>query len=457
MDSGDTRRLLAEAARRAAAYLDALDGRPAGPLPGAAETLAGALDRPLPEEGRDAQDILAFLDDFGSPATVASAGGRYFGFVTGGVLPASLAANYLAGAWDQNSFSQVSSPAIAAFEAAALRWIKEALGIPMAAEGALVTGATMAHFTCLAAARNRVLKQAGWDVDADGLFGAPEVTVVVGEEAHATLFKVLSMLGLGRKRVVRLPCDDQGRILARDLPEIAPPAIVCLQAGNVNSGAFDPAEPLIGWAREAGAWVHVDGAFGLWALASPDRADLAKGVAAADSWALDAHKWLNVPYDSGIALVADAGALSDAMAISGAYLMSGERREAMNVTPESSRRARAVDIWAALSALGRKGVSELVERNCRQASELADGLRQAGVEILNDVVLNQVVASFGSDERTRAVVARIQDEGECWCGATVWHGRAAMRISISSWATTHEDIGRALSAMLKADREIPRD
>lgn len=455
MNGADTRQLLASAVRRAVDYLEGLASRPAGPLPGAAEKLVAALDQPLPEHGSDAADILAFLDEFGSPATVASAGGRYFGFVTGGTLPAALAANYLAGAWDQNSFSWISSPAIAAFEVTALRWIKEALGVPSSVEGALVTGATMAHFTCLAAARNRVLKNSGWNVDTDGLFGAPEITVMVGEEAHASLFKVLSMLGLGRDRVVKLRCDDQGRMVTRQLPALAGPTIVCLQAGNVNSGAFDPAEPLIEWAHQGGAWAHVDGAFGIWALASKEQALLAKGITAADSWALDGHKWLNVPYDSGIALVAERSALHEAMAISGAYLMSGERRDAMNLTPESSRRARAVDIWAALKSLGRQGLSELVERNCRQARELAVGLRQAGIEVLNDVVLNQVVVSFGSDQRTNRIIARIQDEGVCWCGGTVWHGRAAMRISVSSWATSDQDIAGSLAAIQRAAQTTP--
>lgn len=455
MNRGDTRQLLAEAARRAAGYLEALNNRAAGPLPGAAEKLVNALDQPFPDRGSEDVDILAFMDEFGSPSTVASAGGRYFGFVTGGALPATLAANYLASAWDQNSFSSVSSPAIAAFEATALRWVKEALGIPMVSEGALVTGATMANFTCLAAARNRVAKQFGWNVDADGLFGAPKITVIVGEEAHASLYKVLSMIGLGRERVLKLPCDDQGRISTRKLPDITGPTIVCLQAGNVNSGAFDPAEPLIEWAHNAGAWVHVDGAFGIWALASSEKAHLAKGFTAADSWATDAHKWLNVPYDSGIALVADASALKDAMSISGAYLISGERRDAMNVTPDSSRRARAVELWAALKSMGRQGLSELVERNCRQAHKLAMALHQAGIEVLNDVVLNQVIVSFGSDQRTNDVIAKIQNDGECWCGGTVWHGRVAMRISISSWATTDDDIERSLSAILKAAQDIP--
>ncbi len=449
-DPIDMRRLLADAAARAADYLESLDARPVAPRPAAVESLARALDENLPERGIAPTDVLEFADRLGSPATVASAGGRYFGFVTGGALPATAAVNVLAGAWDQNCFSWVSSPAIAAFEETALRWLKEALGLPATAEGALVTGATMANLTCLAAARNRVLQRAGWNVDSQGLFGAPEITVVVGEEAHASLFKALSMLGMGRDRVRRAPSDDQGRIIARDLPPIDGPTIVCIQAGNVNSGAFDPAEPLIDWAHGGGAWAHVDGAFGLWARASPTRSALAKGFEAADSWALDAHKWLNTPYDSGVALVADGAALAEAMSVSGAYLLASGRRDAINLTPEASRRARAIEIWAALKSLGRSGLSALIDRNCRQARRLADGLRHAGVEVLNNVVLNQVVVAFGDERRTEQVIGAIQADGECWCGGTVWRGRAAMRISVSSWATTDEDVERALRSILKA-------
>lgn len=281
MDDANTRDLLADAARRAANYLEGLNERSVGPIPGSIKRLSDALGDPLPDAPSKAADIVAFLDEYGSPATVASAGGRYFGFVTGGAMPATLAANYLAGAWDQNCFSSVSSPAIASFEEAALRWVKEALGLPISAEGALVTGATMAHFTCLAAARNWALKQSGWNVDAQGLFGAPEITVIVGEEAHASLFKVLSLLGLGRDRVTNVPVDAQGRMRSDRLPVINGPTIVCIQAGNVNSGAFDPSEQIIEWAHAAGAWVHVDSAFGIWALASPEYAPLAEGVVAA--------------------------------------------------------------------------------------------------------------------------------------------------------------------------------
>jgi glutamate/tyrosine decarboxylase-like PLP-dependent enzyme len=453
MDSKNRRDLLADAASRAANYLEELNERRVGPMPGSVKCLTDALDSPLPEAPSEPTDIIAFLDEYGSPSTIASAGGRYFGFVTGGALPSTLAANYLAGAWDQNCFSFASSPAIACFEEAALRWVKEALGLPRTAEGALVTGATMAHFTCLAAARNRVLRECDWDVDRHGLFGAPDLAVIVGEEAHASLFKVLSMLGLGRDRVTTVPVDDQGRMRSDRLPAIKGPTIVCVQAGNVNSGAFDPSEQIIEWAHNAGAWAHVDAAFGIWALASPEYAHLGEGVVEADSWALDAHKWLNVPYDSGIAFVRDQNALGQAMSISGSYLLASDRRDAMNFTPDSSRRARAIEIWAALKSLGRSGLADLVNRNCRQAQRLADGLRHDGVEILNEVVLNQVVVAFGDDDRTSRVISTIQDSGVCWCGGTSWHGRAAMRISLSSWATTDDDVERSLSAILEAHRE----
>ena len=453
MDSESRRNLLADAARRAADYLEGLTERSVGPMPGSVKQLADVLDYPLPDAPSKPADIVAFLDEYGSPSTIASAGGRYFGFVTGGALPATLAANYLAGAWDQNCFSFVSSPTIACFEEAALRWVKEALGLPRDAEGALVTGATMANFTCLAAARNRVLKECDWDVDRQGLFGAPDISIIVGQEAHASLFKVLSMLGLGRDRVTIVPTDDQGRMRADRLPMIKCPTIVCVQAGNVNSGAFDPSEQIIEWAHNAGAWVHVDAAFGIWALASSEFAHLAEGIVDADSWAMDAHKWLNVPYDSGIALVRDQNSLGQAMSITGSYLLASDHRDAMNFTPDSSRRARAIEIWAALKSLGRSGLADQVNRNCHQAQRFADGLRHDGVEILNEVVLNQVVVAFGDDDRTSRIISTIQDSGVCWCGETNWHGRTAMRISLSSWATTDDDVERSLMAILEAHRE----
>jgi glutamate/tyrosine decarboxylase-like PLP-dependent enzyme len=395
--------------------------------------------------------VLEELDRVGSSATVVATGGRYFGFVNGGAVPAALAANWLAGAWDQNSALRVMSPISAALEDVALEWVVDALGLPAGTGGGFVTCATTATFSGLAAARHALLERDGWDVERRGLFGAPEIRVVVGEEVHATVGKALAMLGLGRDRVLRVPTDAQGRMRAELLPELDARTIVCIQAGNVNTGAFDPADRVVEAARRAGAWVHVDGAFGLWALAAPSRRHLAAGVDGADSWAVDGHKYLNVPYDCGIALVRDAAHLRAAMSVTGAaYLAFGSQREPMEHTPESSRRARAVEVWAALASLGRRGVAEMIERCCRHASRFAEGLRAAGFEVLNDVVLNQVLVSFGSDEATRRTIARIQEDGTCWCGGTTWHGRAAMRISVSSWATTEEDVKVSLGAMVRA-------
>ncbi len=445
--------LLHDVAARAARYLEELERRKVAPTPAAVDGLA-ALAGPLPRSGRDAAAIIALLDDIGAPATVASAGPRYFGFVTGGALPAALAANWLAAAWDQNAFSVNSSPLGAALERRAIAWLTEAFGFAASGSGALVTGATMANFTGLAAARHAVLADAGWDVEAKGLTGAPPVSILAGAEAHSTLFKALGLLGLGRDNVIRVPADDQGRMRPEALPEIAGPAILCLQAGNVNSGAFDPAAELIPAARAAGAWVHVDGAFGLWAAAAPARAHLTAGFADADSWAVDAHKWLNVPYDSGIVLVRRPEALAGAMAIDAAYLLKGGAHNPFDYTPESSRRMRGIEIWAALAALGRDGLAALIERNCRQAARFAEGLKAAGFEVLNEVVLNQVLVSFGAPEVTERTMAALQAEGTCWCGGTLWHGRTAMRISVSSWATRDADVERSLEAMIRVAKEV---
>ena len=449
-----THDLLREATERSLRYLDGIRERRVAPLPGQVAGLA-RLGGPLPEDPADPAAVLALLDDAGSPATVASAAGRYFGFVIGGSLPVTLAANWLAGAWDQNGGLVVASPVAAALEETARRWLVEILGLPRDAGAGFVTGATMANFTALAAARHAVLARAGWDVEAAGLFDAPSITVIAGDEVHVALLKALSMLGLGRDRIVRVPVDGQGRMRADALPVIAGPTIVCAQAGNVNSGGFDPVERICAAAHAAGAWVHVDGAFGLWAAAAPERAHLARGVERADSWALDAHKWLNVPYDSGVAFVRRPDDLRAAMSASAAYLTETGAREPHHYTPEMSRRARGVEIWAALRALGQRGVAGLVERNCRQAARFATGLREAGYEILNEVELNQVLVSFGSDEATRRVIAGVQSDGTCWCGGTVWHGRAAMRISVSSWATTDGDVDRSLAAMVRVARSIP--
>lgn len=445
--------LLADAAARGARYLDTLSNRSVAPAGPAVDALS-TFDHSLPDRSTNPAAVLRQLDEAGSPATVATAGGRYFGFVIGGSLPAALAANVLAAAWDQPAGLVIASPATAAIEAIALRWLLDALSLPASCAAGFVTGATMANFTCLAAARHALLQRAGWDVEAQGLFGAPEITVVVGDEVHVSALKALSLLGLGRDRVIRVPTDAQGRMRAELVPPLNDRTILCLQAGNVNTGAFDPIAALVTRARAARAWVHIDGAFGLWAAAAPARAALVAGVEYADSWALDAHKWLNVPYDSGVAICRDEQSLRSAMAVRAAYLVQGVEREPSEYTPELSRRARGVEVWAALLSLGRSGLADLIERNCRMAARFAAGLRDAGYEILNDVVLNQVLVSFGDDEATRRVVAGVQKDGTCWCGGTVWHGRAAMRISVSSWATTDDDVELSIAAMLRVASQI---
>src|SRR5215469_5853091 len=437
--------LLRDTCDRALAYLDGLAGRPVAP---AAADVAGleALDFALPGPGLRAAAVLGMLDKFGSPATVASGGPRYFGFVTGGALPIAQAAAWLTAAWDQNAGLSVMSPAASVLDAVALRWVTELLGLPDGTGGGFVTGATMANATCLAAARDAVLAGHGWDATGQGLVGAPPVTVVAGAQAHTTVRKALGLVGLGRDRALRLPADGQGRIEPRGLPALTGPALVCLQAGNVNSGASDPFGPLIDWAHENGAWVHVDGAFGLWAAASPGTAGQVAGIAGADSWATDAHKWLNTTYDCGIALVRDPAVLRAAMEASAAYLPEGAGREPMHYTPQSSQRARGVEVWAVLAALGCDGVAGLVDRTCRLARRFAEGIRSAGYNVLNDVVLNQVLVDFGTN--TESIIAAVQNEGTCWCGPTTWQGRPAMRVSVSCWNTTEADIDRSVAAVL---------
>jgi glutamate/tyrosine decarboxylase-like PLP-dependent enzyme len=446
------REVLALAARRASEYLETVGSRSVAPSPSAVLDLA-QFEGPLPDAPGDALGVLDLLDRVGSPATVATAGGRFFGFVNGAAFPVSVAATWIASAWDQNAALRVMSPAAAALEDVALGWVRDALGLPSECGGSVVTGASMANFTGLAAARHALLERCGWDVENDGLFGAPPLTVVVGDEVHASLSKALGLLGLGRKRVIRVPADDQGRMRVDRLPAFDDRTIVCIQAGNVNSGAFDPAAAICRRALEAGAWVHVDGAFGLWAAASPRHRHLTEGFDLADSWATDGHKWPNVGYDCGISIVRNAAALRAAMAISAAYFKSGELREPSNYTPEMSRRARGVELWATLRWLGRGGLAELIERTCRHARRFAEGLRAAGHEILNEVVINQVLVSFGEPAVTHAVIAKVQSEGTCWCGGTEWQGRPAMRISVSSWATTEEDVEMSLAAIRRIAEE----
>jgi glutamate/tyrosine decarboxylase-like PLP-dependent enzyme len=449
------RELLDDAAGRAAAYLEGLPERPVAPRPASMACL-DQLGGPLPEGPMPAGEVLAILDAAGSPATVATAGGRFFGFVNGSAVPASVAGTVLASAWDQNAALRAMSPVAAALEDVVLGWVCELLGLPAGSGGALVTGATMANFTALAAARHALLQKAGWDVESDGLFGAPRIQVVVGDEVHISVLKALAMLGLGNRRVCRVPADAQGRMRTEAFPLLDNRTLICVQAGNVNTGAFDPIGEVCWRAREAGAWVHVDGAFGLWAAASPRYRHLAEQFRHADSWSTDAHKWPNVGYDCGIAMVRDARALRAAMNMSAAYLVEDERREPCHYTPEMSRRARGVEVWAALRSMGRSGIAELVERTCGHAARFAEAFREAGYEVLNDVVINQVLVSFGSPEVTRQVIEGVQREGTCWCGGTQWQGRTAMRISVSSWVTTEQDVERSIRAILRVAGEVGR-
>ena len=446
--------LLLQVAERAGHYLEALEHRPVFPDAQAVARI-DTLDQPLPNEGVSPERVLKELEEVLSPATVACAGPRYFGFVTGGSLPSALAANWLATAWDQNAFSRVSSPVGAGIEPIASRWTLDALNLPSDAAVAFVTGATMANFTALAAARGAQLAKLGWDVEADGLMGAPKLDVVVGSEAHAVIYKALGFLGLGRANVRTVDVDEQGRIRPDAIGTLSEASVVCLQAGNVNSGAFDPMREICDRARQAGAWVHIDGAFGLWARAAPTLAHLADGAELAHSWATDGHKWLNVPYDSGLAIVSDVQALRRAVAVTAAYLPDADSLQPLDVTPESSRRARGIDVWAALRSLGREGLANLIERNCRQARRFAEVLKRSGIDILNDVCLNQVVAYVGDSDRTAAMLQAIEADGTFWCGPTTWRGASAIRVSVSSWATTDDDIEVSAQTFTRLHANLP--
>jgi glutamate/tyrosine decarboxylase-like PLP-dependent enzyme len=443
--------VLSFAAERAQSYVRDIRERRVAPT----EKDVAALSKfreAFPAESSDHCDVVAMLDEIGSPATVASTGGRYFGFVVGGSLPAAMAANWLACAWDQNAGLRVMSPVAAELEEVALQWVCEAFGLPAGCGGGLVTCATMANFAALAAARSELLARTGWNVADDGMFGAPPIEVVVGEEVHASVLKALNLAGFGKKRVTIVEADGQGRMRADKLPRLSERAIVCIQAGNVNTGAFDPAREICAQAQEQGAWVHVDGAFGLWATVSPKYKHLTEGFDMADSWATDAHKWPNVSYDSGIVIVRNPLALQSAMSLTAAYLEPGAQREPMHHTPEASRRARGVELWAGLKSLGRSGLQALIERTCAHAKRFAEGLREAGFDVLNDVILNQVLVSFRSAQNTREVIRRLQEDGTCWCGSTEWQGATAMRISVSSWVTTEEDVERSLQSIIRIAR-----
>ncbi len=450
----DMREVLRLAYEKSVAYLDGLESRPVAPSSEAIRNLR-CLDIPLPECQSDPTEALELLDKYGTPATTSIAGSRFFGFVIGGSLPAALAADWLTSAWDQNTCLYHVTPATARVEAVALRWLLELLHLPPDTAGAFVTGATVANFVALAAARNTVLQRVGWDVRKQGLQGSPSITVYLGREAHPVVHKDLALLGIGEKQVVEIDVDSQGRMRAELLPRPTGPTIVIAQVGNVNTGSCDPMNVVCDRVAGTNAWVHVDGAFGLWAAAAPDRRHLVAGVERADSWATDAHKWLNVPYDSGIAFVKDREALRRAMAVTAAYLPTDtEFRNPSDYVPELSRRARGVTVWAALYSLGREGVTDLIERTCRCAEAFAVGLRRNGFEVLNDVVLNQVLVSFGSREMTERVTAVLCEEGTAWCGTTEWQGHFAMRISVSSWATTEEDVEKSLAAIKSAYQRV---
>ena len=420
------------------------------------DELVDALGGRLPEAGSEDVQVISELIAAAEPGVVGTQTGRYFGFVIGSALPAAVAADWVATAWDQNAFSVVLSPAAAAAETVAAGWLGDLLGLPAGVASGFVTGAQGANTTALAAARQRVLAQAGWDVARDGLHGAPPIRVVGGGERHVTIDRSLRLLGLGTAALELVPADGQGRMRADALRESLAsserPTIVCAQAGNVNTGAFDPMSEIADACEAAGAWLHVDGAFGLWAAASPRYRHLTEGCERADSWATDAHKWLNVPYDSGVVFCRHPEPHGEAMAVAASYLQRADGRSPSDWVPESSRRARGFAVWAALRSLGRQGVAELVDRCCDHAATFAAILgEQPDVEILNEVVLNQVLVRFGDDdEMTREVVRRVQADGTCWLGATDWQGRAAMRISVSSFRTTSDDVERSADAILAA-------
>lgn len=441
------------AAERGMAYVENINERRVFPDDEALAQLA-QFDEPFPESPTAPADVIDQLDKLGSPATVATTGSRYFGFVTGGSLPAAMGANWLSAAWDQNGAMRIMSPIGAKLEDVALSWLLEVLDLPREAAGGFVTGATTANFTALAAARNHLLARAGWDVEAQGLFGAPEIKVVISDEIHSSLLQALAMVGFGRERVIRVPVNAQGAILPDELPELDDMTIVCIQAGNVNSGSFDPAEPICKAAQAAGAWVHIDGAFGLWARATPERKHLTAGVDLADSWATDGHKWLNVAYDSGFVFCKHPEALTNAMAQKASYLLVGAEREPGYYTPELSRRARGIEVWAALKSLGRTGVANMIENDCTLATRLADGLREAGITIHNDVVINQVFISFGDAEKTHEVIRAVQDEGILWAGSSIWKGITGLRLSVSSWQTTAHDIDRTIESIVRCANRV---
>jgi glutamate/tyrosine decarboxylase-like PLP-dependent enzyme len=442
----ELRELLELTAGIAADFYESLPERAVFPAVDADE-LRNAFGGPLPEAPTDPRTVITELAAAADPGLIAEAGGRYFGFVIGGAVPASLAADWLSSAWDQNAGLYICGPSAAIVEDVAGAWLVELLGLPEHASFGFVTGGQMASFTALAAARHHVLAKAGWDVEQRGLNGAPPIRTIVGEKRHGTIDRALRMLGLGAPTDI-LPADDQGRLLAEHLRIGDEATIVCAQAGEVNTGAFDPFDAIAD-ARDAApnAWIHIDGAFGLWAAVSDSLRPLVAGSDRADSWATDAHKWLNVPYDSGIAFTAHPESHSASFSARAAYLVAdGNTREQIDWNPEHSRRARGFPVYAAIRSLGRTGIVEMIERCCARARQFAAGIEQLGAEVLNDVELNQVLFRFATDEETTAAMRAVQESGEAWMSGTTWDGRAAIRISVSNWLTSEDDIERTLAA-----------
>lgn len=447
--------LLEQAHRYAEAYIGSVRDRPVFPSASAIENLS-AFDGPMPEQGLDPAQMLEQLHTIGGPATVAQTGGRYFGFVNGGIHPPALAARWLADSWDQNAALHVMSPIASKLEAVCEAWLASLFGLPEGTAAGFVSG-TSTSLTCgFAAARNTLLQRQNWDVAADGLFGAPEIKVVLGEQAHGSVFKALAFLGLGRDRVYKIPCDDQGRMIADQVPDLDERTLLILAAGNVNSGAFDPCRILCERAKAAGAWIHIDGAFGLWAAASPKTSHLTDGIGLADSWSVDAHKTLNAPYDSGIILCRDRDALASALHATGSYLQFSENRDSMMYAPEMSRRARGIDLWATLVTLGQKGVAELIDQLCDGAHLFAESLQKNDFRILNDVVFNQVLVACGTPAETEETLRTLQDSGECWCGGSVWLDEPVIRVSVCAAETTPQDIERSVAAFVQSRQAAHR-
>ena len=445
--------LFEQAKLYAYAYLDEANHRPVFPNNEAIEKL-GAFDEPLPRHPQLATETLKYLERYGSPATVAQTGGRYFGFVNGNAVPVALAARWLSDIWDQNPALYVISPTVAKLEQVCERWLRDLLGLPLKTVAGFVGGTSIATLCGLAAGRYAILKRQGWNVNEDGLFGAPPIRVVVSQQAHGTVFKALALLGLGKNRVELVPVDSEGRLDTASLPELDSHTLLILQAGNVNTGSFDNFEKICSVAQTAGAWVHIDGAFGLWAAASPHKKHLTLGIEMADSWSVDGHKTLNTPYDCGIILCKKQDVLVESMQATGAYIQYGENRDSMVYTPDMSRRARAVELWATLRFLGRSGVAELVDGLCERALQFAEQLAANRFRILNEVVFNQVLVACETSAETEATLAGIQASGECWCGGTTWRNEPAIRISVCSWATTTDDVDRSVWAFVKARNSV---